>query len=108
MRRAPTKFNLKLTHFYIMSQVSISLEISKPKFMKLVHEGMLVIYKDEIKAAQYIDKYQSFLAQADIEELSKLMEKWHLDTNKGIVPCGGANTVHCYEVDQHDHRSQVV
>ena len=73
--------------------------------MKLVHEGMFLIYKHEIKVSQYIDKYQSFLTQPDIKELRKLMEKWHLDTDKGIVPCDGSNIVHCYEADQHDHRS---
>ena len=108
MRRAPTEFNLKLTHFYIRSQVSISLEISKPGFMKLVHEGMLLIYKDEVKAAQYINKYQSFLAQAEIEELRKLMEKCHIEIDKRSVPCDGTVIVHRYEAEQHDPMSQFV
>ena len=84
VRRCPTEFNLKLIHFYIMSQVSISLEIPKSKFMKLMHNGPLQIHKDELKAAQYIINYQSFLTQTEIEDLSNLMEKCHLDSASNI------------------------
>ncbi|GLJ10324.1 hypothetical protein SUGI_0126220 [Cryptomeria japonica] len=40
-KRMLTKFNNKLTHFFIMSQVSPILEISKEKFMTPICEGAL-------------------------------------------------------------------
>ena len=43
VRRPPTEFNLKLTNFYIMSQVSLLLEIIEPRFMKLMHDGTLLV-----------------------------------------------------------------
>ncbi|GLJ38971.1 hypothetical protein SUGI_0794420 [Cryptomeria japonica] len=36
-----TELNNKLTHFFIMSQVSAIMEISKDRFMTLIHEGAL-------------------------------------------------------------------
>lgn len=81
IRRFLTKFNLKLIHFYIMSQVSMSLEIPKRRFMKLIYKGSMLIYKDDVKAANYINQYQSFLTQEEIDYISILMEKCHLDSD---------------------------
>lgn len=49
-----------------------------------MHDGALQIHKDELNAAQYIVNYQSFLTQTEIEDLSNLMEKCHLDSASNI------------------------
>ena len=41
-----TEFNIKLTHFNIMSQISLVLHITRSEFMMLVQEGSLMINKD--------------------------------------------------------------
>lgn len=78
VRRCPTEF--KLIHFNIMSQVFICLDIPKSRFMKLMYDGALLIHKDEVKACRYIDNYQSFLTQSEIDDLNNLMENCHLDS----------------------------
>ena len=47
-RRKLNEFNFKLTHFNIMSQVSLVLQITRSNFMKLVCEGCLMIKKDQV------------------------------------------------------------
>ena len=60
-RRKLTEFNFKLTHFNIMSQVSLVLQIPRSYFMKLVYEGCLMIKKDQVQALNYVLGFQSFL-----------------------------------------------
>lgn len=72
-RRRLTGFNIKLTHFYIMSQFSAVLEISKERFMILVWEGVLQIYKADIQSIQYFKKHMDMLRPKEIDALEQYM-----------------------------------
>ena len=64
------EFNFKLTHFHIMSQVALVLHISRSDFMVLMREDNLLINKDNVHVANYIDEYQSMLAPLEVAELN--------------------------------------
>ena len=69
--RGLTKFTRKLTHFSIMSQVSLSLEISMVQFMTLVRDVMLLIHKDEVKDFQYLDQFKDMMDPNDIKKIKR-------------------------------------
>ena len=77
-RRKLTEFNFKLTHFNIMSQVSLVLQITRSNFMRRVCEGCLMIKKDQVQATNYVSGFQSFLAPTEMDELNKYISEWQL------------------------------
>ncbi|GLJ25633.1 hypothetical protein SUGI_0491080 [Cryptomeria japonica] len=78
-RRRLIEFSSKLTHFYIMSQVSAVLEISKDRFMILVREGALQIYKEDIQSVQYFKKHMDMLHPKEIEALAQYMQRLKIE-----------------------------
>ncbi|GLJ49495.1 hypothetical protein SUGI_1048780 [Cryptomeria japonica] len=85
-RRRLTEFNNKLTHFYIMSHVSTVLEISKDRFMTLVRECALQIYKEDIQSVQYFKKHMDMLHPKEVEVLVQYMQKLKLEDSDVLPP----------------------
>lgn len=102
-RRKLTEFNFKLTHFNIMLQVSLFLQITRLDFMRLVCEGCLMIKKDQVQAANYVSGFQSFLAAIEMDELNKYISEWQLrDVPQTELPRIGWENMYNQEQDQVD------
>ncbi|XP_057825619.1 uncharacterized protein LOC131037482 [Cryptomeria japonica] len=65
------------------SQVSDVMEISKDKFMTLIHEGVLQIYKEDIQSVRYFRKHMDMLQPKEIEALTQYMRKLKLEDLDG-------------------------
>ncbi|GLJ31395.1 hypothetical protein SUGI_0629910 [Cryptomeria japonica] len=85
-KRRLAKFNNKLTHFFIMSHVSVVMEISKDRFMTLTHEGSLQIYKKDIQSICYFRKHMDMLHPKEIKALTQYMQKLNLEDSDVLPP----------------------
>ncbi|GLJ31061.1 hypothetical protein SUGI_0621640 [Cryptomeria japonica] len=81
-KREFTGFKFKLTHYTIMSQVSAVLEIPKSRFMILVREGALIIYKSYIRSAHYFNTYKEMLDQKELDILNQFIKDKGIDMEK--------------------------
>lgn len=72
--RQLTKFECKIIHFQIMSQVAATLEISKDRFMMLMREGQILIHKNDIVSCQYFDIHKDMLKQREMDNLNQFIK----------------------------------
>ena len=68
--------------------------------MRLVYEGCLMIKKDQVQAANYVSRFQSFLAPTEMDELNKYISKWQLqDVLQTELPQTGLKNMYNQEED---------
>ncbi|XP_059078091.1 uncharacterized protein LOC131876665 [Cryptomeria japonica] len=71
------------------TEVFVVLEISKDRFMTLVREGALQIYKENIQYVQYFKKHMDMLHPKEIEALVQYMQKIKLKDSEVLPPRTG-------------------
>lgn len=94
--RRHTWFTSKLTHFFIKSRVSLSLEIFVAQFMMLVRNEIILIHKDDVKAIQYLNHYKDMFDYAKLNLLDKMMEDLNI-----------SNDIQSYAPEKNDHEDSM-